>query len=348
MNEPSRFEEILGRVENEPMPIKAHLELTFACGWRCGFCYNPRHYDLRGLDLHEWSRVLEGLRSLGTLSVTLTGGDPLAHPDFLAIARDARKRGLLVKVLTNGSLVTPRLARELREIRVQAVELSLHGARPETHDRTTARPGSFRQVWEAVGFLQAAGIRVVLKTVLTSENAGDLEAMADAACERGIPYVVDPMMSPRDDGDLGPLAFSASAEDMERLFSRLADKGLLRRRRRRVVGDLNCGVGWSGVAVDPEGNVFPCLQWRAGTLGNVRETPIAELWRDAPERQRAVSFSRRANTMLASMDGAVSERWFCPARAYLVTGDPLGLDDGFLREAMAVARAWRARPQESA
>jgi MoaA/NifB/PqqE/SkfB family radical SAM enzyme len=300
------------------------------------------------MGLHEWVRVLEGLRSLGTLSVSLTGGDPLAHPDFLAIARAARERGLVVKVLTNGSLVTREMAHELAEMRVQDVELSIHGAKAGTHDEVTARPGSFEQLWRTVEILLDAGIRVVLKTPLTKLNTTEWEAMAALADEKGIPYVVDPLLMPRDDGDLEPLSFAAPVEAVESLFARLADRGLLHPLRRRVPGERNCGVGWSGVAVDPEGNVYPCLQWRKGSLGNVRLTPVAELWRAAPEREAAVSVSRRANDMLATMDGPVSGRWFCPARAHLVTGDPLGLDDGFLREATAAARVWHARAQETA
>ena len=51
-------------------PLGAYLELTYRCNWRCVFCYNPRHFDRRGLDLGEWSEVLDDLRELGTLSVT--------------------------------------------------------------------------------------------------------------------------------------------------------------------------------------------------------------------------------------------------------------------------------------
>lgn len=352
--EPFRLQAALLRAQRDPVPVKAHLELTYACSWRCLFCYNPRHHDLRPLGGDEWVAVLDGLRVLGTLGVSLTGGDPLAHPDFLAIARAARTKGFVVKVLTNGSLVTPELARELGEIRVQDIEISLHGATAETHDRATSRPGSFEQVWRAVEVLRSsgsgtgAGARVVLKTPLTSLNAGEWEEMARMAAEREIPYVIDPLVVPRDDGNLGPLAYSAPAEAMEKLFGRLADEGLLRRPARKTPGELNCGVGWSGLAIDPEGNVSPCLQWRKGGLGNVRDVPVDRLWLRSAAREEAVAISRRANDMLASMEGPPAARWFCPARAYLATGDPLAFDEGYLREAAAAARAWGARAQETA
>jgi sulfatase maturation enzyme AslB (radical SAM superfamily) len=68
------------RALRQAQPLSALLELTYACNWRCVFCYNPRHHDRRRLDGDEWRAVIDDLRELGTLNVTLTGGEPLTHP----------------------------------------------------------------------------------------------------------------------------------------------------------------------------------------------------------------------------------------------------------------------------
>src|SRR4030095_13084208 len=135
-----------------------YLELTYRCNWRCVFCYNPRHGDLQPLSVADWTDVLDDLRALGTLAVVLTGGEPLAHPEFLAIARAARTRGFAVRLFTNGSLVTDAMADELAALDLVSIEMSLHGATPETHDRTTARPGSFTALLEGVDRLKARGV----------------------------------------------------------------------------------------------------------------------------------------------------------------------------------------------
>jgi MoaA/NifB/PqqE/SkfB family radical SAM enzyme len=92
-------------------PLSVHLELTYACNWRCVFCYNPRRFDLHRLSRADWSEVLDDLRSLGTLTVTLTGGEPLAHPEFLGIAEDVSSAMALGS--SNGSLVDDELAPRL-------------------------------------------------------------------------------------------------------------------------------------------------------------------------------------------------------------------------------------------
>ncbi len=156
------------------VPLSAHLELTYACNWRCVFCYNPRHSDRRRLTVDEWRVVLDDLRALGTLTVTLTGGEPLTHPEFFEIAAAVRERALALKVYTNGSLVSDEIAGRLAVLRPLAVELSLHGATAEVHDGTTARPGSFAALLRGIERLRARGLRLLIKTPLTRLNEHQL------------------------------------------------------------------------------------------------------------------------------------------------------------------------------
>jgi MoaA/NifB/PqqE/SkfB family radical SAM enzyme len=318
-------------------PISASLELTYRCNWRCVFCYNPRHHDRRGLTGAEWLAVLDGLRELGTLYVALTGGEPLTHPDFLAVARGARERAFALRILTNGALVTEALADEIAPLRPMAVEMSLHGATGETHDRATATPGSFSAMLKGADRLLARSVSVVLKTPLTHLNEAEMEGIRRIAEERGVTWRVDPVLTPRDDGDPGPLAYRASATAVERMFRAVRDLGQLPHEE-RAKGGTNCGLGRTTLAVDPEGNVFPCLQWRKAPLGNVRETPISRMWAGSAERLEAASVAQAANDRLVEEGGALATFPFCPALALQRTGDPLQPDEVHREHADLVER----------
>ncbi len=318
-------------------PLAASLELTYRCNWRCVFCYNPRHHDRRGLTGAEWLAVLDDLRALGTLYVALTGGEPLTHPDFLAVARATRERAFALRILTNGALVTDARAAEIAALRPLAVELSLHGATAETHDRATATPGSFDATLRGLDRLLSRKVAVVLKTPLTRLNEAEMARMRRIAGERGVPWRVDPVLTPRDDGDAGPLAFRASAEAVDRIFRELAAQGQLPHEE-RAEGGTNCGLGRTTIAVDPEGNVFPCLQWRRAPLGNVRDTRLREMWAGSPERLAAASVARSANDRMVEAGGALASFPFCPALALQRTGDPLRPDDTHRRQAEAAER----------
>jgi len=313
-------------------PLSATLELTYRCNWRCVFCYNPRHHDRRGLSGAEWLAVLDDLRALGTLYVALTGGEPLTHADFLAVAWGVRRRALALRILTNGALITERMADEIAALAPLGVEMSLHGAEAATHDAATATPGSFDAMLRGLDRLRERGVATVLKTPLTRLNEGQIDAMHELAGARGVPWRVDPVLTPRDDGDVSPLEWRASASAVERIFHRLAALGQLPHED-RAHGGLNCGLGRTTLAVSPEGDVFPCMQWRKAPLGNVRETPLRELWPTSPERVRAAAVSAAANDRLVERGGALASFPFCPAIAQQRTGDPLRPDDDHRQQA---------------
>ena len=319
-------------------PLSASLELTYRCNWRCVFCYNPRHHDLRGLGTARWLSLLDELRALGTLYVALTGGEPLSHPEFLTIARGVRERAFALRILTNGALVTETLADEIARLMPMAVELSLHGARAESHDRATATPGSFAAMLRGLDRLRERGVPLVLKTPVTRLNEDELDGMRAIAESRGVPLRLDAMLTPRDDGDTGPLAYRATPAGVERMYRALAAQGALPSEE-RVPGGANCGLGRTTLAIDPEGNVFPCMQWRRAALGNVRETNLAQVWSGSEERERAAAAARAANDRLAEAGPALAAFPYCPALAQQLTGDPLQPDAGHVEQAEAAARA---------
>jgi MoaA/NifB/PqqE/SkfB family radical SAM enzyme len=294
----------------------------------------------------EWVPVLDDLRALGTLFVTLTGGDPLAHPEFLAIARDVRERRFALVVLTSGLLVDGRRAREIARLSPLWVELSLHGASAASHDAATRVDGSFAAVGRAVARLRDAGTRVRLKTPVTRLNFAEVEAIAALAASWQATIQMDPVITHRDDGDTTPLGYRVRREDLPVLVDRLAAIGqlppLLSRSREGPI----CGLGRSTVAIDPEGNVFPCLQWRGSSLGSARQRRLASLWRDSPAREVAAATAVAANRCLSATEEAIATFRFCPALALEATQDATGFSATHRDLAQAV-HGFRQRAADS-
>jgi MoaA/NifB/PqqE/SkfB family radical SAM enzyme len=223
--------------------------------------------------------------------------------------------------------VGPALAARIRdEADPFLVEVSLHGARAATHDRQTRVPGSFERLVANVGAMREAGLRVKLQAALTRWNEGEVEEMLDLAASLGAPLRFDPVVTPRDDGDLAPLELAASAEGRARLLEALRSRaeaagpapeaGL---QGDDVAGPVpstkHCGAGASTVAIDPWGGVFPCVQWRV-PVGNLHEAGIREIW----ERSPALGGVRRENeavrARLAEADGDARLLAYCPGIAF--------------------------------
>jgi MoaA/NifB/PqqE/SkfB family radical SAM enzyme len=294
----------------------------------------------------EWSLILDELRALGTLYVTLTGGECLTHPEFFEIAAAVRARAMALRVLTNGALLDDDAADRLATLHA-SVEMSLHGAEAATHDRTTERPGSFDAVLRAVDRLQARRVPLLLKGPLTSLNENEVEAMLALAEAKGVSLRMDAQVTPRDDGDSSPLRYVASAEGARRLMRLSAARGELPVTSRER-GGVNCGLGRVTVTVDPEGNVYPCMQWRRSSLGNARATRLRELWRSSPVREEAAAIAKAANERLLDLGEPFAAFPFCPALAAQHTGDPLTphpLLEMHARLALEVRTAMAARAE---
>ncbi len=333
--EPSYDETILGTWENHHL-FSALVELTYRCNLDCYFCYND--LDLAGdpLRLADYERLFEEMRTLGCLHLTLSGGEPLAHPDFFAIGAKARELDFVVRVKTNGHGLDRELAGRLRsEVDPFIVEVSLHGACAETHDRQTRVAGSFDRLVHNLDVMRATGLRVKINTALTRWNEREIEGMFAIADRFAVPLTLDPEVTPRDNGDRDPMRISASPEGLRHLVAVQASrrKGtqaeVLREGDAEIHSrdpDRHCGAGASGIAIDPYGNVYPCVQWRRA-IGNVHGSSLQGIWRANGKLDEIRRLTVEAKGVVSGHDSEVPLVGFCPGVAEMLTGDPLAVPE---------------------
>jgi MoaA/NifB/PqqE/SkfB family radical SAM enzyme len=217
------FGRVLLKTWRQNLLFSVLLELTYRCNLDCAFCYND--LGLRGepLSTDQYFQLFADLREMEVFNLTLSGGEPLAHPDFLQLGRRARELGFVVRIKSNGHALRGEMARRIRdEIDPFLIEMSLHGASAATHDRQTRVPGSFARLLANLREVLTLGLRVKLNSTLTIWNEHEIEAMLDLAGALGVPLQVDPEVTQRDDGDRSPLALTASPAGLRRLFAALA------------------------------------------------------------------------------------------------------------------------------
>ena len=151
--------------------FSALVELTYRCNLDCTFCYNDLSLTGEPLHLADYERFFGDLAELGCLHLTLSGGEPLAHPDFFAIGAKARELGFVVRIKSNGHALGGEILRRLQdEVDPYVVEVSLHGALPDTHDRQTRVTGSFARLMSNLQLMRARRLRVKLNCTLTRWN----------------------------------------------------------------------------------------------------------------------------------------------------------------------------------
>ncbi|MFZ3148197.1 MAG: radical SAM protein, partial [Methanothrix sp.] len=109
--------------------------LTAHCNLACQHCYMDAGHEAREeMSLEESMHLVDELAEMKVPILIFTGGEPLLSRNFYALAFHAREVGLRTVISTNGTLITPEVARLLAEARIRYVGVSLDAAKPEQHD----------------------------------------------------------------------------------------------------------------------------------------------------------------------------------------------------------------------
>jgi len=268
-------EELLAQLQGRRYPLGGSLELTERCNLACVHCYvnqpaGNREAAAREMTTAQVTGILDQLAEAGCLFLLLTGGEPLLRPDFCDIWRYAKRKGMLLTLFTNGTLLTPHLAGFLAECRPYLVEITLYGATQQTYERVTGVPGSYARCMRGIEMALEQGLRLNLKSVLLQSNRHEMEAMQTFAERLGVYYRFDGVLWPRLDGGQATLAERLSPAEVVALDREYPDRhreyeDLVRRagpgpvRAERV---YVCGAGQRSFHIDWAGKLSVCMMSR--------------------------------------------------------------------------------------
>lgn len=122
---------VLARAFQFPyQPVVAHIIPTRRCNLSCTYC---NEYDRvsEPVPLDEMRRRIDRLAELGTGIITLSGGEPLMHPDLAELVRSIRRNAALATVITNGYLLSPALIDRLDGAGLDSMQISIDNVRPD-------------------------------------------------------------------------------------------------------------------------------------------------------------------------------------------------------------------------
>jgi len=148
------------------------------CNLTCTHCFiscSPKNHSHEMMSLEEVRRYLEEAKELGVKEYYFTGGEPFMNKDILRILESTLKQGP-ASVLTNGLLITPKLAARLKELSDASeysleLRVSLDGYDAATHDAVRG-PGTFAKTLKGISFLATAGLNPVITAVEVEDKLG--------------------------------------------------------------------------------------------------------------------------------------------------------------------------------
>jgi len=164
-----------------PRLARLDIELTERCNNDCLHCsvnlpVGDETARRRELGTAEVRAVLGEAVSLGCLSVRFTGGEPLLREDFETVYLEARRLGLRVRIFTNATRVTPRLASLLEGTPpLEPMEVSVYGMTAASESAVTRNPGSHETARRGIALLVKHGLPFVLKGVILPPTKNEMD-----------------------------------------------------------------------------------------------------------------------------------------------------------------------------
>lgn len=255
------------------IPSFLELEVTQFCQLHCAHCYSESGPDGgRGsMTPEDWERLMDQAAALGVETVQFIGGEPTLDPGLPRLARHALSVGLKIDIYTNLVHVTPELWKLFAQPGV-SIGFSWYSADPAKHGEITGSRASHARTRANIAEAVKRGIRV----------------------RAGIVEVVEGQDIDAAKADLRSLGVTAMHADRSRGVGRAAHGA------EPVVSELcgRCGKGRAAIGMD--GQLTPCVLGRFLVAGNVRDTPLRDLfagraWREilavVPARDACVTCS---------------------------------------------------------
>jgi MoaA/NifB/PqqE/SkfB family radical SAM enzyme len=265
-----RVARILGKIAwglvDVDHPILAHLIPIRRCNLACAYC---NEYDATSLPV-PLPALLERvghLADLGTSAVTLSGGEPLLHPELEAVVKRARRRGMMASLITNGYLLSPERILALNRAGLDHLQISIDNVEPDAVSMKSLRLLEPKLQWLA----RYADFSVAINSVVGAGVAHPEDALTVARRARELGFWTSLGVIHDGGGQLQPLGPREMAIYRElrehrgwggtRINSLFQD-----RLARGVASEWRCRAGGRYLYVDEEGLVHYCSQQR-GTPG---------------------------------------------------------------------------------
>lgn len=341
MPEISQFH-LWDKLKAKRAPLSFDVEITARCNNDCRHCYInlPARDDSasrRELTLREIDDIAEQSIALGTIWCLITGGEPLLRPDFADIYLMLRRKGLLVSVFTNATLINQSHVELFKKFPPRDIEVTVYGVTRETYEHVTRKPGTFDKFIHGLNLLSESGVRVRLKAMVIQSNLEEQSAIADFCCARTKDfYRFDPQLHLRFDGD--PMR---NAEIIsERLtagqivaLERADEKRMnaLQKKCSNLINEdythygcdhlFHCGAGNSSYTVSYDGKFRLCSSlWAPGTVYDLRQGTLADAWHNFVPAVRDMRSNNKEFRESCRKCALVNLCLWCPAHAHLETG----------------------------
>ena len=332
-----------GKTVRKRLLHNLELELTARCNCDCRHCYinlpaGDNDARRKELSREEIAEITAEVLDIGGFWVLLTGGEPLLRDDFFEIYLDLKRKGYLVSVFTNATVVTREHVELFRKYPPRDVEVSVYGVTETTYERVTRKRGSFRAFQRGLNLLLEGGVKVRFKAMALQSNVKEMPQIAEFCRARTKDYFrFDPFLHLRYDRNPQRnreiIAERLAPEDVIALERNDLPRSTVLLNECRAISavDYNpdlkdfiftCTAGLISGSISYDGIFRLCSAlWHQDCIYNLRRGNITDAWEKfGPQvlnlrSRKQLFFNNCQKCKLATIC------FWCPANAFLETGE---------------------------
>jgi radical SAM protein with 4Fe4S-binding SPASM domain len=177
------------------VPNKLTVILTHRCNQRCEFCFDETSVtgkeSKKAMSLETVEETIRFLLRSDVVpadyNITLSGGEPTLHPDFLSIVEMFSDAGFSLTILSNGQRFADRgFMEEVMKYNLWNFQFSVEGASPEVHDSRVKSRGAWNKVMRAIDNARDLGARYITNTTMTRLSVHQMADVIDMLDSMGV------------------------------------------------------------------------------------------------------------------------------------------------------------------
>lgn len=324
------------KADRAKVPLGGSLELLPLCNMDCKMCYvrkTKSEMDAEGrmLSCDEWLRVADEAIEAGTLFLLLTGGEPLIYPEFKRLYSELARKGLVLSVNTNGTLINEDWADFFADHGCRRINITLYGRDDATYGELCGNPRGFTRVMNACHLLKQRNVPFRLTCSVTPDNVNQMEELFSIAQSFGVPLSAATHMFPGarrgveacQQYRLTPAESVAATLRRHQLEHPGVDMVATARQElsklkfspRQQSGEgFSCHAGHSGFWLNWRGEMLPCGMFNEPKI-SLLEHSFSECWKYIVETTHAMTFCEDCENC-----NKRNICHICPAHCYTETG----------------------------
>ena len=281
--------------ENLTAPNRMDISLTYDCNNECHHCYLKENKNKDGtLTTEQWKEIIDKLWKIGIPQIVFTGGEVfLKKDDIIELAEYSKK--FVCGIITNGTLITSEIAKELKRVELDWIQITLESATESIHDEMVGRKGAWKETVQGIKNCINAEVPTSINTTLTKKNCSELDlSNLIIFCKTlGVEYLSTNAIINSGRGIKAKKDIGVSEKELSSILKKAKDQAecfgigfnwFLPTCYKNLnpmdlgFGQRCCSACSVNMMVQPEGSVIPCQSWIHETLGNIITDDWETIW----------------------------------------------------------------------